>query len=51
KTIVYYVYEQAFDPTNLEISYACTIGLALFLIILILSILRLVLTRQSVPLL
>ncbi|MEM7770349.1 MAG: sugar ABC transporter permease [Cyanobacteria bacterium P01_A01_bin.37] len=50
KTIVYYVYEQAFDPTNLEISYACTVGLALFLIILLLSIARLALTRQSVPL-
>ncbi|MEM9447815.1 MAG: sugar ABC transporter permease [Cyanobacteria bacterium P01_E01_bin.6] len=48
KTIVYYVYEQAFDPTNLEISYACTVGLALFLIILLLSIARLALTRQSV---
>ncbi len=40
KTIVYYLYEQAFK--NLEISYACTIGLVLFLIILVLSILRLV---------
>lgn len=39
KTIVYYVYEEAFQ--NLEISYACTIGLALFLIILTLSVLRL----------
>ncbi|MFB2769893.1 carbohydrate ABC transporter permease [Pelatocladus sp. BLCC-F211] len=39
KTIVYYLYEQAFN--NLEISYACTIGLVLFLIILGLSILRL----------
>ncbi len=38
KTIVYYLYEQAFD--NLEISYACTIGLVLFLIILGLSVLR-----------
>ncbi|MBW4538953.1 MAG: sugar ABC transporter permease [Myxacorys chilensis ATA2-1-KO14] len=39
KTIVYYVYEQAFK--NLEISYACTIGLVMFLIILSLSIVRL----------
>ncbi len=39
KTIVYYLYEQAFN--NLEISYACTIGLVLFLIILGLSVLRL----------
>ncbi|MFM7408976.1 MAG: carbohydrate ABC transporter permease [Cuspidothrix sp.] len=45
KTIVYYLYEQAF--TNLEISYACTIGLVLFLIILILSILRLIISQDS----
>ncbi|GAA6614699.1 carbohydrate ABC transporter permease [Scytonema sp. NUACC26] len=45
KTIVYYLYEQAF--TNLEISYACTIGLVLFLIILCLSILRLSLDRST----
>jgi len=45
KTIVYYLYEQAFN--NLEISYACTIGLVLFLIILGLSILRLVINQQE----
>ena len=45
KTIVYYVYEQAFQ--ELEMSYACTVGLALFLVILTLSILRLVLDRNS----
>lgn len=45
KTIVYYVYEQAFQ--NLEISYACTIGLVLFLIILVLSLLNLKLSRQT----
>ncbi|MFW6358452.1 MAG: carbohydrate ABC transporter permease [Chroococcales cyanobacterium] len=39
KTIVYYVYEQAFQYLN--ISYACTIGLVLFLAILILSLLNL----------
>lgn len=39
KTIVYYVYEQAFQ--NLEVSYACTIGLVLFLLIFLLSVLRL----------
>jgi len=39
KTVVYYLYEQAFE--NFEISYACTIGLALFLIILVLSAIRL----------
>ncbi|MGG6296453.1 carbohydrate ABC transporter permease [Leptolyngbya sp. AN02str] len=45
KTIVYYVYEQAFQ--DLEISYACTIGLVLFLIILGLSLLRLAVSRES----
>ncbi|MEC4891726.1 MAG: sugar ABC transporter permease [Oscillatoria sp. PMC 1051.18] len=44
-TVVYYVYEQAFQ--NLEISYACTIGLVLFLIILGLSILNLYLSREQ----
>jgi len=39
KTIVYYLYEQAFQ--NLEMSYACTIGLVLFLIIFSLSIVNL----------
>ncbi|NET36642.1 MAG: sugar ABC transporter permease [Cyanothece sp. SIO1E1] len=46
KTIVYYVYEQAFQ--ELEISYACTIGLVLFLIILGLSVLRLAFGGRSV---
>lgn len=45
KTLVYYVYERAFQ--DLEISYACTIGLVTFLIILSLSILRLSLNRGS----
>jgi putative chitobiose transport system permease protein len=45
KTIVYYLYEQAFS--NLEFSYACTIGLVLFLIILGLSVLRLVINQQD----
>jgi putative chitobiose transport system permease protein len=45
KTVVYYVYEQAFQ--NLEINYACTIGLVMFLIILLLSVLRLVFDRQQ----
>lgn len=44
KTIVYYVYEQAFR--NAELSYACTIGLVLFLIIVFLSLVRLVLGRS-----
>lgn len=43
KTVVYYLYEQAFQ--NLEMSYACTIGLVLFLVILGLSILNLKLSQ------
>lgn len=39
KTVVYYVYDLAFQ--NLEISYGCTVGLVLFLIILSLSLVRL----------
>lgn len=39
KTVVYYVYEQAFQ--DLDMSYACTIGLVLFLVILALSLIRL----------
>jgi len=46
KTIVYYVYEQAFQ--NLNISYACAIGLILFLMIFLLSILRLVVVPREV---
>ncbi len=38
RTIVYYVYDQAF--AELEISYACTVGLALFLAVLLLSLVR-----------
>jgi putative chitobiose transport system permease protein len=38
RTIVYYVYDQAFS--ELEISYACTVGLALFVVVLLLSLLR-----------
>lgn len=45
KTVVYYLYEQAFQ--NLEISYACTIGLVLFLIIFVLSIFNLYLSQQT----
>ena len=44
KTIVYYLYEQAFQ--NLEFSYACTIGLVLFLVILGLSLLNLKLSLR-----
>ncbi|ACK68160.1 binding-protein-dependent transport systems inner membrane component [Rippkaea orientalis PCC 8801] len=39
KTVVYYLYERAFQ--DLDINYACTIGLILFLVILILSIINL----------
>ncbi|MDM7958441.1 MAG: sugar ABC transporter permease [Synechococcus sp. WH 8007] len=38
KTLVYYVYDQAF--AELEISYACMVGLALFVIVLLLSLVR-----------
>lgn len=48
KTLVYYVYESAFQ--DLEISYACTIGLVMFLLILVLSVFRLVLNRQPTDL-
>ena len=44
KTVVYYLYERAFQ--DLDISYACTIGLALFLGILVLSILNLRLSQK-----
>ncbi len=47
KTLVYYVYEKAFQ--ELELSYACTVGLALFLVILLLSLLRLSLDRTPAP--
>lgn len=46
KTVVYYVYERAFQ--DLDISYACTIGLILFLAILGLSLLNLHLSRKQV---
>ena len=39
RTIVYYVYDQAF--AELEISYACTLGLALFLLVMLFTALRL----------
>jgi putative chitobiose transport system permease protein len=45
KTLVYYLYEQAFN--NLEISYACAIGLVMFLAIFLLSILNLKLSSSS----
>ena len=45
KTVVYYLYERAFQ--DLDISYACTIGLILFLGILGLSLINLKLTKDS----
>jgi putative chitobiose transport system permease protein len=45
KTVVYYLYERAFQ--DLDISYACTIGLVLFLGILGLSILNLRLSSNN----
>lgn len=45
KTIVYYLYERAFQ--ELDLGYACTIGLILFLMVLGLSILRLMIERFS----
>jgi putative chitobiose transport system permease protein len=49
KTIVYYLYELAFQNSNM--GYACAVGLALFLLILVLSIVNLTLTnaRQQMP--
>ncbi len=46
KTVVYYIYEQAFE--KLEISYACATGLILFLAILLLSALRLWLVPKDI---
>lgn len=46
KTVVYYLYEQAFQ--NIEINYACTIGLVLFLVILVLSIINLKVSQGRV---
>ncbi len=45
KTVVYYVYEAAFS--DLDMSYACTIGLVLFLIILTLSFIRIALSNPA----
>ncbi len=45
KTVVYYVYEKAFQ--DLEINYASAIGLILFMFILILSIINLRISRNT----
>ena len=42
RTIVYYVYDQAF--AELEISYACTLGLALFFVVMAFTLIRLTFT-------
>jgi len=44
KTVVFYLYEKAFK--ELDISYASTMGLVLFVFILILSIANLSLSRK-----
>ncbi|MEB3308449.1 MAG: sugar ABC transporter permease [Cyanobacteriota bacterium] len=44
RTLVYYVYDQAFS--ELEISYACTVGLALFLGVLLLTLLRMMVVPE-----
>lgn len=44
KTVVYYLYEQAF--TRLEIGYACAMGLVLFLVVVGLSVANIKLTRR-----
>jgi putative chitobiose transport system permease protein len=43
KTVVYYLYQQGMS--NLDQTYACTIGLVLFLIVFVLSILNLKLSK------
>jgi putative chitobiose transport system permease protein len=47
KTVVYYLYQQAFGSDQ-NLSYACTIGLVLFLVILILSMINLKLSDGKV---
>ncbi len=45
KTIVYYLYEKAF--TSLELGYACAVGVVLFMLLLLFSLLNARLTRGS----
>ncbi len=47
KTIVYYIYELAFQPPEISYSYACTVSLMLFSLILILSLLRLAISGRK----
>ncbi len=48
KTVVYYLYQQGFDPSNPDLSYACTIGLCLFMIIFTLSLINLKLSQNQI---
>jgi putative chitobiose transport system permease protein len=50
KTVVYYLYQQGFGSDNPDLSYACTIGLILFLIVFILSLINLKLSQNNVNL-
>jgi putative chitobiose transport system permease protein len=45
KTVVYYIYERAFQ--DLEMNYASALGLVLFLFIFVFSLLNLYLSRQT----
>jgi putative chitobiose transport system permease protein len=47
KTVVYYLYQQGFGSNNPDLSYACTIGLVLFIIIFVLSIVNLKLSQPN----
>jgi putative chitobiose transport system permease protein len=47
RTVVYYVYDLAFQ--ELDISYACAAGLALFLVVLLLSLLQQLLKGAGLP--
>ena len=47
KTVVYYLYQQGFGSNNPDLSYACTIGLILFLIVFILSLINLKISQNN----
>jgi putative chitobiose transport system permease protein len=46
KTVIYYLYEKGFG-TSQDLSYACAIGLVMFLAILVLSVINLKLSVES----
>jgi putative chitobiose transport system permease protein len=50
KTVVYYLYQQGFGSNNPDLSYACTIGLILFLFVFILSLINLKISQNNVNL-